>query len=101
MTLRLRPGSRKPAFSMTCSDAEGDLDLTTATSVVLVAEQGGVEVFSDSDPSGDRAAGEIAHDWAAGETDDEGRIFLHAVVKFGDEVPIIFPPYGEHAVDIG
>jgi hypothetical protein len=106
--MRMKAGSLRPPFTMTLKSAGAPLEgLDEAASVVMVGVQGVTEVFRDTDPTIDAEAATVTHAWVGapdddtpGETDTPGRIFVTCEVDLGDGQPIIFPPFGELAVDI-
>jgi hypothetical protein len=98
----MKAGSLKPPFTMSLVNNGAALEGLAGedTLVTMVGVQGVTEVFRDTDPTIDAPEGTVTHEWIDGETDTPGRIFVTCEVDLGDGKPIVFPPYGELAVDI-
>lgn len=58
------------------------------------------EQIVDASPTLDPDTATVTHEWVAGETDVEGRIFWVATVDLGDGRPIDFPSYSFEACDV-
>lgn len=106
--MRLKAGSLQPDLVMTLLDEGVALSGLDGPSVVvtMVGVQGAGELFRKAADVIDPDTGEVTHRWVTahddtlGETDIRGRIFCTAEVNLGDGKLIVFPPYGEVAVDI-
>jgi hypothetical protein len=98
--MRMKAGSLQPPMTIELlEDGHPITGLNTATTKRLVAEQDGVTVITDTNPTVDNTAGTLSHGWSGAETATVGRMFWKAEVDFGDGL-VIFPPYGEEVTDI-
>lgn len=98
-TYYVRRNDRRPALSLTISDAAGtSVNLTTATSVTLkVKAPGATTLKVDSAMSVvSAAAGTVTRSWASGDTDTAGVYDLEAEVLWNDGTKQSFPPIGKH-----
>lgn len=106
--MRIKAGDLTPPLVVDLTDTDETtnpptttpVDLTPATAVHVKATQGGVVLFDDAAPARDNAAGVVTHQWAAGETDIPGRMFVEVRVTWPGGKPQTFPDKGELTVDI-
>ena len=98
MTLVLKRGDLTPNLSITLTDDDEPVNLTSATDIRLIGTRRGVVVF-DRSLSGS-AQGVVTMPWQAGDTDDLGVILVEAEVMWPGDKPQTFPHDGFERVRI-
>lgn len=98
--MRIKAGDLLPPLVIDVTDNGNPVNMSSATSVHVVAEQGGTALFTDTSPVLDNTAGTVTHAWSAGQTDTPGRIWIEVQVTWPGGKIQSFPPFGSLAVDI-
>lgn len=99
-------GDRKPALTITLSDARSNANFAaiTAADVTVIGEMDGAVVFSGTPdlftPAADGKSATIRREWAIGDTAVAGRLWVTVVVEWPTDVPQSFPDDGPLRIDI-
>lgn len=97
MTFHIHKGDLEPGFDIPISGADGNL--ATRESLRIVAEQGGVPLFTDTNPTvvvdpANSASATVSHNWVAGQTDVAGDVWLRVEVGWPGGRVTTFPKRG-------
>ena len=98
--MRIKRGDKKPDLVIDCTNDGVPVNLTTATSVRVIAKRGLTTVFIDTAPTRDNVNGIVTHAWAGTETDTAGRLMCEVEVTWPSAKLQTFPAFGALPVDI-
>lgn len=98
--MNIKQGALRPNISITVTDAGSAVDLTSATSVHVVARREGATTPLFTRVATGDANGVVTCSWVAGETDTVGRINLEVLVTWPGAEPQRFPASSYLPVDI-
>lgn len=98
--MNMKKGDLKPSLSITCTSDGAVVDLTTATSITVVARREGASTVLFSRAATGDAQGVVTMAWEAGDTDTEGRINIEVLVTWPGSLPQRFPATSYLSVDI-
>lgn len=98
--MNIKKGDLLPSLSITCTSNGAVVDLTTATSVVVVARREGAGTVLFSRAATGDANGVVTMPWVAGDTDTVGRINIEVLVTWPGSKPQRFPATSTLPVDV-
>lgn len=96
----MKKGDRLPALSITCTSNDAAVDLTSATSVLIIGKlDGATDTLFEREATSADALGVATMDWEVGDTDTVGRLLLSVKVTIGGKSQH-FPANNYLAIDI-
>lgn len=80
--MNIKRGDLKPDLLITCTDADGVVDLSAATTVEVVCRRDGEATPLFTRPATGAANGLATYVWQAGDTDTVGRLLFEVIVTW-------------------
>lgn len=98
--MNMKKGDLTPNLSITCTSDGAAVNLTTASSITVVARREGASTPLFSRAATGNSSGVVTMSWVAGDTDTVGRINIEVLVTWPGAKPQRFPATSYLSVDI-
>lgn len=98
--MNIKRGDLKPELTIICTNEDGAVDFTSASSVQVVCRREGASAPLFTRAASGDANGTVTYEWQDGDTDTVGRLLVEVIVTWAGAAPQRFPATSYLPVDI-